>query len=306
MDNLYELLPAENWLSTGDGFSLYSLPLADILNGMGIYDTGLSEANPQDVQSYYDDWYLYAVHPDAPVFSLLKMREQEHDYIPGFSDRDDPSVTVSFIEFPPAILTELADAENRTPELLRRFVDIFRHVTEFLRQNHCPALQEYFSDPASRGAYLIAECYIRKLISYSENGILPFPDLMRDVPERIVDGLNALNDAAGRRICDWQDRCLRIALPADPTLEEKQAILAVHTGNLSLNSFAAEVKFHADALVQWERHIPVVGTKMWYNSAIRADMQLERDSWIRGTFFSPYHHPHSELIREQERLHGIQ
>lgn len=304
MDEVFDLLPRENWLAAGDGFAMYPQPLADILNGMGIYDTGLSKINPQDVQSYYDDWYLYCVDPGNPVYSLLKMREQEHDYIPGFSDKDDPSVTVSFIEFPIAILKDLADDETRTVETMDRFVDIFRHVTEFLHQVHNPALQAYFSNPTARGAYLIAEAYIRKLISFSDHGVIPFPDLMRDAPERITAGLAALNEAAGRTICDWHDRCLRIADPENPTLEEKQAILAAHTGNLSLNSFAAEVKFHADALIQWEKNIPVVGTKMWYNSAIRADMQLERDSWFRGTFFSPYHHPHSELIREQERIHG--
>ncbi len=56
---------------------------------------------------------------------------------------------------------------------------------------------------------------------------------------------------------------------------EKQALLAIHTGNVSYNSFVAEIKFHSDALVDWKATLPVIGSE-WYERAITAKMSL----WI--------------------------
>ena len=81
-------------------------------------------------------------------------------------------------------------------------------------------------------------------------------------------------------------------------------MLAFHTGNLSLNSFAAEIKFHADALVKWEARIPYMGKRYWYRAAIRADMQFGPENRLYSMLLCPYYHPGSRLLREQEALHG--
>ena len=81
-------------------------------------------------------------------------------------------------------------------------------------------------------------------------------------------------------------------------------MLAFHTGNLSLNSFAAEIKFHADALVKWEARIPCIGKRYWYPAALRADMQFGPEARLYSILLCPYYHPGSRLLREQVALHG--
>lgn len=290
-----------NWLQTGDGFFLCPQPLSELLKSMGITHTGLSDRNPADVDSYYDDWHLYAVSRGKTVWSLLKLREQEHDFVPGYADMDDPGVTISFIPFD---ITLLENLSARGPQELPAFVSGFRRVTDLPDQKHDSFLQQYFSDPASKAAYLIAETYLQKLFSLVQDNVLPLPELMSSAPAHVLEGLNALNRKAGHAIFDSEQKLLHIADPAAPTYEESMALLAAHTGNLSYNSFAAEVKFHADALIAWQNTIPIFGKSRWYASAIRADMQLEPDEWLRKNFFSPYYDESSPLLQEQQALHG--
>lgn len=97
--------------ATDDGFVICTKPLSDIMNSMGIFDTELSQENNNDVQSYYDDWYLYGVLDDSQktTYSFIKMREQENDYKKDFADLDDPGVTISFIEFDINLLNNLSN-----------------------------------------------------------------------------------------------------------------------------------------------------------------------------------------------------
>ena len=293
----------KNWLRTEDGFALCPRPLSQILLNMGIRDTGLSDRNPEDVESYYDDWHLYAVTGISTVFSLLKMREQEHDYIPGYSDMDDPGVTISFVPFDISLLDALEDPQNRSCTL-PAFVEGFRRVTDLPNQRHSEVLREYFCRDSADGPYLVAETYLKKLLSLVSGGSLPLPERMSQAPRRVLDQLQQLNEQAGRTICDLENRRIYIEDPHNPTEEERYCLLISHTGNLSLNSFAAEVKFHADALTAWESHLPVIGKSRWYASAIRADMQLEADQWLRSKLFSPYYDENSRLDRRQAQLHG--
>lgn len=298
------LLARETWYRTEDGFSLCPVPLSQLLHRLDIRDTGLSPINPQDVDSYFDDWHLFSVRPAAPVYGLVKLREQEHDFLPGYADRDDPAVTVSFIAFPLDTLLSLPrGAGADTPEMAA-FVSAFRDVTERFPQRHDPILQAYFSDPGTQGSYLIAEAYLKKLRSLFPDGTVPLPDKFFLASKRLLQGLRAINDQAGRSVFCPEDGCLRLS--QNPTLLERQALLAVHTCNLTLNSFAAEVKFHADALVRWPNHLPYLGKAIWYRAAIRADMQFGPENDLYEALLCPYHHPDSPLVREQATLHGKQ
>lgn len=299
MESKQTILQEENWQRTGDGFALYSQSLADILEGLGIHHTGLSTVNPADVQFYYDDWYLFSVSRGETVYGLLKMREQEHDFFPGFADRDDPGITVSFIPFDLSALLGISHEE----ETLRAFVNAFRRVTDLHGQHHHPVLQQYFSDPAANGSYLIADAYLTKLLSMAEGGILALPERMANAPKRVLSAIRRYNQQSGKTICDLSAGCLYISDPEHPTREERLCLLTVHTGNPSFHSFSAEVKFHADALISWQNRIPIAGPKIWYPAAVRADMQLEPDIWVRNAFFAPYYNEHSPLVREQQRLH---
>ena len=295
----------EDWASTGDGFSLCTKCLAEILLPMGIRHTGLSDSNPADVESFYDDWYLYRIERDGVCFGLVKMREQERDYFPGYADGDDPGVTISFVGFPVEKLERLGEKENRTRENLLAFVDAFRNVTERRRQRHEPGIQRYFSDVRSRGAYLIADAYLKKLMEKVQNGQLPLPDRMCRPPRRIRKGMEALNAVAGRTVCDFDRKCLHIADPSNLSREEACCVLAAHTGSLNVHSFAAEVRFHSDALISPAARIPVIGHAIWYESAIRADMQIEPEKWLEAVLgLKPYHRLNGALVRCQQRIHA--
>lgn len=292
-----------DWIHTPDGFAMCTTPLADILEELGIHDTGLSAMNPADVRSYYDDWHLYSVTGKEKVYSLVKMREQEYDFVPGYSDRDNPGVTISFVPFDIALLEELEDRENRSRSL-RDFVAAFRCVTELPGQHHSPILQQYFSNPTAQAPYTVAELYLKKLLLGAADGQLPLPDRMRTAPKRVLAHLQKLNSRAGRTICDLQNGRISVIDPANPTIEEQYCLLITHTGDPDFNSFAAEVKYHADALVSWENRIPVLGKAKWYSSALRADMQIEPDAWLRKTFFAPYYDYESEIVCQQAAIHG--
>lgn len=294
----------EDWRATRDGFALCPRPLSALLLEKGIRNTGLSSANKADVESYYDDWHLYRVSRERTVYGLVKLREQEHDYVPGFSDRDEPSVTVSFIAFPLETLTGLPQGCPPEAPAMGRFMEAFRDVTERFPQRHDPVLQRYFSDPASEGSYLIAESYVRKLLFLFPDGHVPFPDHYFLASKRLLRGFAQLNRAGGHCVIDTQRQRIRIADPTAPTLAEQQALLAFHTGNLSYNSFAAEVKFHADALVQWPARIPWAGHNIWYRAAIRADMGFGPENRLYALALCPYYRPGSRLLREQESFHG--
>lgn len=80
---------------------------------------------------------------------------------------------------------------------------------------------------------------------------------------------------------------------------EKYAILATYTGNVSLNSFAAEVKYHADALETWYGDLNLLGA---YESAIRADMAIGEE--YQSGFTDTYYDLNSDIVQEQIRYHG--
>lgn len=283
----------DTWRRAHDGFLLCEQSLADLLLEMGIADTGISTKNTHDVSSYYDDWYLFRVNGES---GLVKLREQEHDYVPGFADRDTPGVTVSFVAFPEETLWTLAD--GNAPEKLKAFVAAFRAATDLGGQKHSVILQQYFSDPRAEAPYLIADRYIQILLKDYHNG-LPYPDGMEKLSKRLQKGIRAM----GNGILDEENRCFRIRDPENPTETEKRVLLAAHSGNLTAESFAAEVKFHADALISPICSLPVLGRR-WYRSAIRADLNAEEDGLPLQTWFAPYYRENSALVKEQRRYHG--
>ena len=88
-------------LRTEDGFWAIYKSLSDILENKGIYDFPGSKGIRLACNKFYDDWFIYAVpDEDGYVYSLLKLREQEHDAMCNSpADGDTPGVTISFISF---------------------------------------------------------------------------------------------------------------------------------------------------------------------------------------------------------------
>ena len=143
-----ELFLPGDWLEARDGFCLCRRPLSTLLHRLGIRDTGISPINKQDVDGYFDDWHLFRLGQNPRVCGLAKLREQEHDFLPGFSDRDDPAVTISFVAFPLETLEALSPGDTPGSPAMERFVDAFRDVTERFSRPHDPQLQRYFSNPS--------------------------------------------------------------------------------------------------------------------------------------------------------------
>ena len=296
--DLQKYLNVDDFVYTDDGFVLCTVPVSDILLKMGITDTSISSVG-DDVNLYYDDWYLYAVKGSdgSYTYSLLKMREQENDSDQG--DGDDPGVTISFIEFNVDKLTEVSC--NNTDE----FVAEISKVVSDTGQKHNKTLQEYFSDINSKASYLIVDEYIDKIASTCEGNKIVLPDKMSVAPERVTNELNNINIKAGITIYDPENKCINIQDPNNLTEEEKYAILAAYTSNLTYNSFAAEVKFHSDALIDAKKYTPIIGKKYWYEPAIRADMAIgeEKESNKNGGF-DDYYDLESDMVKKQKEVHG--
>lgn len=303
-------LQENNVLHTSDGFHLAYSSLSDILAEKNILDFLDSEGRRLACSRFFDDWFLYAV-PKANdyVYSLMKFREQEHDMGKDApADGDTPGVTICFIAFDCRILIDcLQDPSDANRQRLNGEIN---RVVARRGQCHDAALKRYFADPASEGAYLAASMYTKHIASFAENGCLNLPDQCLLLVQKTVSGkcsskdariprfLESLNTQAGTTICDSQRIYLRD--PQNPDSYESAAILATHTGNTSLYSFAAEVEYHARFLTPLARiRIPFVG-KSIYDSAIRADMTIG-DKEFEGP--APFHRPDSPIVMRQYNCH---
>ena len=297
-------------LSTQDGFFLVSKSLSDILAEKEIFDFPDSSGQFLACSSFFDDWFLYAVQdPDGYTYSLLKLREQEHDAEDGApADGDMPGVTISFISFSCEILLKcLAEPAPENRQALNREIN---RVVAHREQRHHRALKQYFCRPESQGAYLVASIYAKHIASFAENGALAVPEHYSEIVQRSISYKNdqkaarlprfieSLNRQAGRVICDNVKIYISDREAPDPN--ETAAILATHTGNTSVYSFAAEVEYHARFLTPLARiRIPFFG-KSIYDSAIRADMTVG-DTEFEGP--APFHRADSRIVKRQYALH---
>lgn len=311
IDKYYSVLPQglKNYLSnddilvSNDGYVMLTKSMADILVEMGITDTNISETNKNDVQYYYDDWYIYGIKDDTGniTYSLVKMREKENDS--NIGDRDEPGVTISFIEFDINKLTSLC--VRKTDEKINELVSEIDRVIKQNGQNHNAILQEYFSKTESKAPYIIADTYIKKVANNAENNRVELPDDFENAPARLVEALERINEEAGYKIYDENNKCIHIDGADNLSDEEKYAILTAYTSNVSYNSFAAEVEFHSDALVDWKKYIPILGKSKWYESAIRADMAFGEEIESNcGGGFDEYYDLDSKIVKMQAEIHG--
>ena len=297
-------------LQTNDGFWFVYRSIADILSNKGIFDFPDSNGERLACNKFFDDWFLYAVLNDNDyVYSLLKLREQEHDAQDGApADGDTPGVTISFISFDCRRL--IACLAVPTDENRKKLNAEINRVVAYKGQRHHKALKRYFRNPQSHGAYLVADLYTRHIASFAENGCLAVPEQYKKIVQqsslcknsnkrtRLPHFIDALNQAAGRVVCDHEHIFLENR--KNPTEKEAAAILATHTGNTSAFSFAAEVEYHARFLTPLARlKIPFVG-KSIYDSAIRADMTVG-DTEFEGP--APFYQEDSKIVKRQYELH---
>lgn len=297
--------------STGDGFIAVFKSLADILAVKGVVQFPDSEGKMLFCNRFFDDWYLYAVpYENTYVYSLFKLREQEHDAEEGVAaDGDTPGVTVSFISFCTELLFRCLEEpfdENR-----KKLSQEINRVVAYRGQRHHKALKAYFKTPKSEGAYLIAALYIKHVSTFVKDGRLEVPEDYKETVrksrlnnsseklKRLPQFIDSLNSAAGTTVCDHER--IYINDPKALSSFECLAILATHTANVSFCSFAAEVEYHARFLLPIARlRIPFIGVSV-YESAIRADMTID-DKEIEGP--APFYRDSSKIVRRQQSFHG--
>lgn len=287
-----------------DGFRAAMRSLAEILARRGITELPGDGGRPLECRLFFDDWYLCAV-PDGSghVCGLFKMREQEYDKKMGlFADGDTPGVTVSFValDTEPLLQCLTADDESSRSRLNR---EINRVVAE-RGQQHSRALKAYFLRTEARGAYLIAWLYTGYIASLARSGAVTVPERYAETLReqglrgRIPQFIEENNRAAGYPVCDHEKIYIRDA--ACPSEHERLAILATHTGNTSVYSFAAEVQYHARFLQPWAKlPLPPAGRSA-YASAIRADMSIADAELVGPT---PYYRHGSRLVKAQIACH---
>lgn len=317
-------ITSEDLKYTDDGMVVCTKSLADILKNMGIDQLGTCK-----VEDYYDDWYIYTTKNEEGeyIYSLYKMREQEYDEF----DNNDPGVTISFSAFD---INKLKEVESTDTTALYQEID---KVVVIKGEGYDKTLQEYFSDVASEGPYLIAKEYVKKTAQQSNNNVIVLPNqlknMLTEIDEidevldscgmymdassymtlykekedliRVPNALEAINEQAGYTIYDVEKGIINIQNPNDLSYHEEMAILAAYTADVTYNSFSAEVKFHSDALVDWKSWFSgIPGLNKWYNSAIRADMAIGEE--YESGYYDKYYNLESDEVREQAQYHGEQ
>lgn len=297
-------------LSTQDGFFFIYKSLSDILAEKDIVDFPDSSGQILPCDRFFDDWFVYAV-PNMSDFTygLLKLREQEHDAQDGMpADGDTPGVTISFIAFAFEILLQcLRDPTSQNRQALNAEIN---RVVASRGQKHHIALKHYFLDPRAQGPYLVASRYTKHIASFAENGSLDVPEYYKELVQKSISYKNNagfarlprfiefLNQKAGHTVCDNEK--IYITDRENPDIFESAAILATHTGNTSLYSFAAEVEYHARFLTPFAKiKIPFFGRSV-YDSAIRADMTVG-DTEFEGP--APFYRSDSRIVKRQYLYH---
>jgi hypothetical protein len=224
------------------------------------------------------------------------------------ADNDSPGVTVSFIAYD--ISTLMKCLRKPTNENKRAMSDEINRVVARRGQKHHLTIKKYFCKTESKGSYLIADLYIRHILSFTHKGFIIVPQKYEEIYseslvqpagsklKRLPDFINRNNIDAGRVVCDHDK--IYIKYPKAPDRFEKLAILATHTADTSFNQFAAEVQYHAQFLNGMARvKLPFMGSI--YESAVRADLSID-DSEFEGN--APYHRSDSKLVKKHINAHG--
>ncbi len=308
----FEFLIGENLVKTDDvlyakdRFFMIYKSISSILISKGIETFPDREGRILECRNFFDDWFLFAVPSgEDHVYGLLKMREQEHDLEREIqADGDTPGVTISFIAFDTGVF--ISCLENPSAENRKKMGMEINRVVAYPKQNHHPALKEYFIRPQAEAPYLVAEAYVYHIASLSTAGMLNVPKAYKEIylkrtasPKyaRIPDFLEQNNKEAKKIVCDQEK--IYIQNVKQLSRYEKMAILATHTGNVSYHSFAAEIRYHAMFLNKLMKiRLPMAGSP--YASAVRADMSIG-DKEFQGP--TPYYDLSGGLVVEQVKYH---
>ena len=308
----FEFLIGENLVKTDDvlyakdGFFMIYKSISTILISKGIETFPDREGRILECRNYFDDWFLFSLPcREDYVYGLLKMREQEHDLERGIqADGDTPGVTISFIAFDTGVF--ISCLENPSAENRKKMGMEINRVVAYPKQNHHPALKEYFIRPQAEAPYLLAETYVKHIAAFSSAGTLNVPKAYKEIYlkrsasgkyARVPDFLDQNNCEAKKIVCDHEK--IYIQNVKQLSRYEKLAILATHTGNVSYHSFAAEIRYHAMFLNKLMKiRLPMAVSP--YASAARADMSIG-DKEFQGP--TPYYDLSGTMVLAQMKYH---
>lgn len=234
---------------TSDGFTLCTKPLNEVFSSMGISEVRSDQKNDKNEQKIFsledlDDWYIFSV---GNSYSILKMRNG----IGEEKGSENPGTAIPFMEldlelihlFHEDIIQQFEELENELP-LLEHELQLYHAIDNVTRGvvdsdfTYSIPIANYFASLSSEGNHLIAEEYIRKIISndMDSNGYIIVPNEIDSEQKKFLLTLHNIYDEENERI-----RVNKYNL----TNAEKHAILVCHTGNQSINNYAAENYLHA-------------------------------------------------------------
>ena len=223
---------------TNDGFTLCTKSLGDILLNMGINEIKGNNENEEFSSEILKDWYVYAVEGDEGIFySILKMR----------TGSEQPATAIPFMDFNIQLINYLIDDtieqtdKSNYEALLYNSIDCLTRGVVSPNYDYCVPIADYFANVESEANYLIAEEYIKKVLSIDRdiNGYINVPTNISTVQENFLSTLpNIYNE---------ENKTIKVK-KYNLTIDEKHAILACRTGNLSFNTYAAENIAHAMVL----------------------------------------------------------
>lgn len=272
---------------TSDGFTLCTKPLSEILSNMGIetISNNEGELSLKDL----DSWYIYNI---GTSYSILKMRGLEERNI---------GTSIPFMEFNIELINLVHEDLIQQVEQSENESKLYNALDQLIygRVNsdytYCVPITEYFAEVTSKANYLIAEEYINLILKNERDadGYIQVPSKIEPLQKNFLMTLTDIYDSENNRI-----KVNNYNL----TNNEKRAILASRTGNLSLNIYAAENIAHAKVTIllgdflQGTDITLVVETKNnetleveyttiqreiakdWFSSAIKSDAGIGEES----------------------------
>lgn len=230
---------------TDDGFTLCLMPISEILLKMGITD---NRVNGKDMQKDYfsfnliNDWYLFNIGSN---YGMLKMRDGNKKLLEdGKYSTSGVGTAIPFLSFDIGHLQVLNEDLKQGKENDKSEITFYNDMDRLINgkaesyYDFCPTFTIYFNTEGTKANYLIAEEYIRKVISNERdsNGYITLPVGVATEQIEFLKRFPNVYEAENNRI-----KVKNYNL----TYDEKCAILACHTGNKSINNYAAENILHA-------------------------------------------------------------
>lgn len=241
---------------TDDGFTLCTKPLSEIFTDMGVP----SQINGSDGSSlslfYLTSWYIYSVGNN---YSILKMRGYEEAKRIAEIEAEEAGeavgeikgvgTSIPFMDFDMSLINLFYEDFIQQVNPSQNEFDLYTALRKLIYGNvdanytYCVPIANYFASASSKGNHLIAEEYIKKVLTTERdaNGYINVPSNVTpeqiEVLEKLPDGYDSIYNRI--KVGNY-----------NLTNKEKNAILACRTGNLSLNAYAAENIAHAVATIK--------------------------------------------------------